>query len=166
MNPYLMLPLLGGVAMVQTTLLSRITLLGAPPNLMLLVVLVWTLVRGMDEGAVWAFVGGLMLDLLSGGPLGSMALALLAAASLAGQSVGEEVGSQAVRLVILTVLGAMAYHLVLLIILNWSGHVADWGFALIQIAGPSVLLNAVLAPLLLPPLTWVERATREEGLAL
>lgn len=166
MSFYLTFPLLTGVALVQATLLSRISVLGAPPNLMLLVVLVWTVVRGIDEGLVWAFMGGLMLDLLSGGPLASMALALLAAAYLAGQSLGEEVGSQAVRLMILTVLGAVAYHLVLLILLNWSGHVVEWGSALVRVAGPSVLLNALIVPFLLPPLTWLERATGEEGLAL
>jgi rod shape-determining protein MreD len=161
-----MFPFLTGVALLQTTLLSKVSLLGARPNVMLLVVLIWTVVRGIDEGLVWAFVGGLILDLLSGGPLAAMALALLASAYLAGQSLGEEVGSQAVRLVILTILGAMAYHLVMLAILDWSGHTVDWGFSLLRIAAPSVVINTVLAPVLLPPLAWLERATGEEGLIL
>lgn len=159
-------PLLTGVALIQTTVLSRISVLGGRPNLMLLVVLIWAVVRGIDEGLIWAFVGGLILDLLSGGPLAGMALALLAAAYVAGQSLGQEVGSQAVRLTILTVLGTMAYHLVLLIILDWSGHRIDWAFALLRVAGPSVVLNAALAPFLLPPLAWLERATGEEGVVL
>ncbi len=166
MNPYVMLPLLTAVALIQSTILSRIGALGAPPNLMLLVVLVWTVLRGVDEGLLWAFLGGLMLDLLSGGPLAHIALGLLAATFVAGRSVAEQVGSQAVRLVILTLLGAMAYHLVLLIILNWSGHEIDWAFALVQVAGPSVLVNAALAPLVLPPLRWLEQATAEEGMVL
>ena len=163
---YLTFPLLTGVALIQTTLLSRFSVLGGRPNLMLLTVLIWTVVRGIDEGLVWAFIGGLILDLLSGGPLASIALSLLVAAYLAGQSLVEGMGSEAVRLVILTVLGATAYHLVLLFILDWSGHAVDWGFSLLRIAGPSVVLNAALAPLVLPALTWLERATREEGLTL
>jgi rod shape-determining protein MreD len=161
-----MFPLLTGVALVQSTLLSRVDVLGARPNLMLLVVLVWTVVRGIDEGLVWAFVGGLILDLLSGGPLASIALALLAAAYLAGQSLGEGMGSQTMRLIILTVLGAMVYHVVLLFVLDWSGHTVDWAFSLLRVAGPSVLLNGILAPFVLPLLAWLERATGEEGLAL
>lgn len=159
-------PLLTGVALIQTTFLARIDVLGARPNLMLLVVLVWTVVRGIDEGLIWAFVGGLLLDLLSGGPLAGMALALLAAAYLAGQSLVEGMGSQAVRLVILTVLGALVYHVVLLFVLDWSGHTVDWGFSLLRVAGPSVLLNGALAPVVLAPLNWLDRATAEEGLAL
>ncbi len=161
-----MFSLLTGVALIQTTLLARVDVLGGRPNLMLLVVLVWVVVRGIDEGLIWAFVGGIILDLLSGGPLASMALALLAAAYLAGQSLVEGMGSEVVRLIILTVLGAMVYHLVLLFVLDWSGHAVDWGFSLLRVAGPSVLLNGVLAPFLLQPLTWLEQATRETGLAL
>jgi rod shape-determining protein MreD len=161
-----MFSLLTGVAMVQTTILSSFNILGGQPNLMLLVVLMWTVVRGMQEGLVWAFVGGLILDLLSGGPLAGMALAQVAAAFLAGQSLGQEVGSQAVRVVILTVLGAIVYHLAVLIILNWSGYSVDWRFSLLRVAAPSVVLNALLAPLILPLLIWLERATGEEGLVL
>ncbi len=141
-------------------------LLGARPNLMLLVVLIWAVLRGIDEGLLWAFIGGLILDLLSGGPLGSMTLALVAAAYVAGQSLGEEVGSQAVRVVVLTVLGVLAYHLVLLIILDWSGHAVGWAYALPRVAGPSILLNAAAAPVLLGPLAWLERVTGEERLTL
>jgi rod shape-determining protein MreD len=160
------LSLLTGAALVQTTLLSRINVLGAQPNLMLLVVLLWSLVRGVDEGLVWAFLGGLMVDVLSGGPLAGTAIALLAAAYLAGQSLGEQVGSRAVRSVILTVLGTAAYHLALLIVLDWTGHTVDWAFSLSRVTVPSVVLNGLLAPFVLQPLNWLERATRREGLIL
>jgi rod shape-determining protein MreD len=160
------LSLLTGAALVQTTLLSRIDILGAQPNLVLLVVLLWSLVRGVDEGLMWAFLGGLIVDVLSGGPLAGTAIALLAAALLAGQSLGEQVGSQAVRAMILTVLGAATYHLFLLIVLDWTGHTVDWGFSLTRVAMPSVVLNGVLAPFVLRPLDWLERATRQERLAL
>jgi rod shape-determining protein MreD len=160
------LTLLTGAALVQTTLLSRISVLGGQPNLMLLVVLLWSLMRGVDEGLTWAFLGGLIVDLLSGGPLAGTAIALLAAAYLAGQSLAEQVGSLAVRSVILTVLGTATYHLVLVTVLNWTGHTVDWPFAVTRVALPSVVLNGVLAPLVLQPLSWLERATRSEGLVL
>lgn len=152
--------------MIQTTLLSRISVVGAQPNLMLLVVLLWSLVRGVDEGLLWAFLGGLIVDVLSGGPLAGTAIALLAAAYLAGQSLGEQLGSQALRSMILTVLGTATYHLALLIVLDWTGHKIDWAFSLTRVAGPSVVLNGLLAPFVLQPLNWLERVTRREGLVL
>jgi rod shape-determining protein MreD len=154
------------VALIQTTLLSRIKLWGARPDLMLLVVLVWAAVRGIDEGLVWGFIGGLLIDLFSGGPLAATALALLAAALIAGQPLGLGIGSQVVRLLFLSFLGIVVYHLVLLIILGWTGHTVHWGFAWLQVAGPSTLLNVALAPFVLQPLALLERATRQEGFVL
>ena len=133
---------------------------------MLLVVLLWSLVRGVDEGLMWAFLGGLIVDVLSGGPLAGTAIALLAAAYLAGQSFGERLGSQALRSMILTALGTATYHLALLIVLDWTGHTVDWAFSLTRVTVPSVVLNGLLAPFLLQPLNWLERATRREGLVL
>jgi rod shape-determining protein MreD len=124
---------------------------------MLLVVLTWAVVRGLDEGLRWAFIGGLIMDLLSGGPLAGTALALVAAAYLVGQSLGEGVGSEVIRLMILAVLGALTYHVALLVVLGWTGHPVSWGFSLTQVAGPSIVLNAVLAPFVLQPLRWLDR---------
>ena len=141
-------------------------MLGAQPNLVLLVVVLWSLVRGVDEGLMWAFVGGLIVDIMSGGPLAGSAIALLAAAYLAGQSLGVQVGSQVVRAMFLTALSTAGFHLTLLLVLDWTGHSVDWAFSLTRVTGPSVVLNMLLAPLVLQPLNWLDRATRQEGIAL
>ena len=104
-------------------LLSRINLWGARPDLMLLVVLVWAVVRSMDEGMVWGFVGGLIIDLFSGGPLGTTALALLTVAFLTGQPWGQGIGSPVIRLLLLAFAAGLAYHLVLLAVLAWTGWI-------------------------------------------
>jgi len=164
MNLSLSLPLLTGVALVQSVLLSRINLWGARPDLMLLLVLIWAVVRGMEEGLMFAFIGGLILDLFSGGPLGATPLALLAVAFLAGQPLGRGLGSPGVRVLLLALAGSLVYHLVLLAVLAWSGRAVDWAFSLLRVAGPSVLLNGLLAPFVRQPLAWLERRTRREEL--
>lgn len=160
------IPLLTSVALVQTVLLSRVNLWGARPDLMLLVVLVWAVVRGVDEGLVWGFVGGLILDLFSGGPLGATVLALLSVVLLAGQPWGQGLSSPVARLLLPALIGVIVYHLVLLFVLGWTGHAVDWAFALLRVAGPSALLNTLLAPFVQQPLAWLERRTRPEGFAL
>jgi rod shape-determining protein MreD len=160
------IPLLTSVALVQTVLLSRVNLWGARPDLMLLVVLVWAVVRGVDEGLVWGFVGGLILDLFSGGPLGATVLALLSVVFLAGQPWGQGLSSPVARLLLPALIGVIVYHLVLLLVLGWTGHAVDWAFALLRVAGPSALLNTLLAPFVQQPLAWLERRTRPEGFAL
>lgn len=165
MNFYLTIPLLTIVALLQSVLFSRMSLWGARPDIMLLSVMLWAMVRNVDEGLVWGFIGGLLVDLLSGGPLGGTSLALLAAAFLAGQPWGQGIGSSVVRLLLLALIGVTAYHLVLLLALS-SAHTVAWGFALLRVTVPSVLLNVVLAPFVRPLLAWLERKTRRETLAL
>ena len=150
----------------QSVWLSQVSLWGARPDLMLLVVLVWTAVRGLDEGLIWGFIGGLVIDLLSGGALGVQVLSLLAVAFLAGQGWAEGLGSPLVRMLLLALLCGMAYHLVLLVALAWTGREVDWGFSMLQVAGPSVLLNMVLTPFVWQPLAWLERRTRRERFVL
>jgi len=49
----------------------------AQPHLVLVVGIVVTVAIGLEAGLVWAFVGGLVLDVLAQRPLGSTAFALL-----------------------------------------------------------------------------------------
>lgn len=155
-----------GIALLQGVLLSQVNLWGARPDLMLLVVLAWAVVRNVEEGLLWAFIGGLILDLLSGGPLGAILLALVAVAFLAGQSWGQGFGSPVVRLLLLTFLGVVVYHLTLLFILTLMGYAVDWRFALTRVIGPSALLNVVLIPFVWQLLTWLDRRTRRERFVL
>ncbi len=86
-NPILLLllfPALGLLAMVQSTLGHQLALFQVKPNFMLLLVLVWTLMRGRREGMVVAFLGGFWLDLLALGPLGISSVALIAASFAVG----------------------------------------------------------------------------------
>jgi rod shape-determining protein MreD len=49
----------------------------AQPHLVLVLGIVVTVAVGLEAGLVWAFVGGLVLDVLAARPLGSSAFALL-----------------------------------------------------------------------------------------
>lgn len=150
------------IALFQTVVLARVELWGARPNLMLLLVLVWSIVRDLDEGLIVALIGGLILDLFSGGPPGSMVLGLLAAAFLAGQRWGRGVGLPIITLWFSALISVLAYHVVLLTVLAWTRYPVDWGRAFLSVALPSALLNAALAPFIRPPLSWWARRTRRE----
>lgn len=158
------MPLVTVAALVQVTLLSQVSLLGAQPDLVLLAVVAWGLLRGSAEAAVWAFFGGLLLDLLSGGPLGAVTLSLLVVAFVAGRQWGRELGSPFLQLVLLALGLCFAYHFLLLLILSWTGLSVGWAYNLLHVAAPSALLNGVLAPIVYQPLAWLDRRTRPEGL--
>ena len=71
----LALPL--AAALLQSAVAPFISVVGARPNLPFVVAASWSLAAGAGEAVWWAFVGGLAADLLSGGPLGAIAVASL-----------------------------------------------------------------------------------------
>ncbi len=73
------------VALLETSVAPFVIVNGARPDLVLTFAIVATVTIGAQTGYTWAFVGGLMLDLLSAPvrPLGSTTLALLVAVGLA-----------------------------------------------------------------------------------
>ena len=66
-NVYLLIALVVAAAVIHVTWLPR---LPVRPDLMLVLVVAWSLLRGVEEGLLWAFIGGVLLDLLSVGPFG------------------------------------------------------------------------------------------------
>ena len=81
---YLMIPLVIVASLLQSTAATRIEVGGVKPDLVLLLVVIGTLLYGSRSGVVWAFIGGIALDVFSGGPMGASSLALMAAAVVAG----------------------------------------------------------------------------------
>ena len=70
MSPYLVLPLLILITLIQTTLLPIFLPGPVRPDLMLMVVVGWGVVHGDGQASLWGLVGGLLLDLFSGAPFG------------------------------------------------------------------------------------------------
>lgn len=163
---YIVLPLLTVAALVQSSALAGVSLFGARPDLVFLLVAGWAFLRGPVEGSIWALIGGLLLDTLSGGPFGGFTLALLAAAILVGQQWGRELGSTTFQLMLLALVACFLYHGVLLLALSGTGYTVNWPHALSHVAAPSALINALLAPVVHQPLAWLDRRTRPEGFTL
>ncbi len=114
---YLMIPGLFIAALLQSTMLVRIEVRNVKPDLVLLMVLVGTLIYGIQAGMLWAFIGGIALDLFSGGPMGSSSLALMAAALVAAP--GHHTLSRFNVLVPLSVaaLGTLVYGITYIVVL-------------------------------------------------
>jgi hypothetical protein len=64
-------------AFMQATVFPSSDLIGIFPDVTLVIILVWSAVRGVREGLLWAFLVGILLDTLALDPLGGNALALL-----------------------------------------------------------------------------------------
>ncbi|MCJ7656685.1 MAG: rod shape-determining protein MreD, partial [Candidatus Atribacteria bacterium] len=60
---------------IQLTLVNSVTVLGLKPDLIMVVVVVFSLMKGEKEGAISGFASGLLQDIFSTGLLGINALA-------------------------------------------------------------------------------------------
>ncbi|HID87983.1 MAG TPA: rod shape-determining protein MreD, partial [Anaerolineae bacterium] len=53
MNPYATIGLLVGIALLQTSFVPHLSIRGVKPDLMLMAVVSWSLLRGAGEGIAW-----------------------------------------------------------------------------------------------------------------
>jgi rod shape-determining protein MreD len=153
---YLMIPLLLLLAVVQSTTAGRWQLGGVKPDIVLLMVLAGTLLYGGRSGILWAFVGGVSIDLFSGGPLGASSLAMMAAVLVV--SIGHRPLSRYNPLVPLAAaaLGTLVYaavYLGILALLNsmkWFERDLLFLEAMRYIVLPALLYNTALMFLFIP----------------
>ena len=153
---YLMVPLLLLLAVVQSTAATHWQLGGVKPDLVLLTVIAGTLLYGGRSGVLWAFVGGVAIDLFSGGPLGASSLAMMAAVLVV--SIGHRPLSRYNPLVPLAAatLGTFVYasvYLGILALLNsmdWFRRDLPFLEAMRYIVLPSLLYNTALMLVLVP----------------
>ena len=141
-NFYAAIPLMAVLAIIQTAILPRFPIAGVEPQLLFLVALAWGLLRGLDEGLVWAFIAGIWVDLFSLTPVGLSSLAFMAgvAAPILLQPMLPPRRLPVTAL--LAALGTLIYLLLYVIALGLLGH----GLSAVGLAGvlPIVLLHAIL----------------------
>jgi rod shape-determining protein MreD len=123
---YLMPVLLLVASILQSTAANRIEIRNVKPDLVLLLVVAGALIYGSRAAVGWAFLGGVGLDLFSGGPLGSSSLALMAAALVVG--VGHHTLSRfnALVPVTATALGTLVYGATYVAILAVLEGLTNW----------------------------------------
>jgi rod shape-determining protein MreD len=137
------LPLLALAAVLEATVFTRWPLAGGRIDLVLLLTLSWTLIGEWQGGAIWGLIGGLFLDLLSGGPLGANALGLVLVAYLASLSEGRFWRSHVLLPLATALLASLVYHLVYLFALASTGHAVSWLASLGTVTLPTVLINTL-----------------------
>jgi len=138
--------------LLQTTVFADIRLLGARPELMYLLTIVFAFLEGPSAGAMTGFVGGMAEDFLLDQPKGITALTL----TLLGYAVGmirQYVVSPSPLFPVFLVAGGTFAGLLFYGALSFLlGQLDVSALYLIRIAALSALYNAILTPLLFPVL--------------
>lgn len=138
--------------LLQTTVFADIRLLGARPELMYLLTIVFAFLDGPSAGAVTGFAGGMAEDFLLDQPKGITALTL----TLLGYAVGmirQYVVSPSPLFPVFLVAGGTFAGLLFYGALSFLlGQLDVSALYLVRIAALSALYNAILTPLLFPVL--------------
>lgn len=146
MNLIVGLPLMLLGVMLQGSVLAHLRFRGGQPDLVLLVVVAWSLLKRGAEGMVWAFTGGLLLDLFSGAPPGVSSVGLVMAAYVAGLGPGRVTRKNVLLPLVMAVVGTAIFHgVTLLLLVALDLQPATWREILSYVTLPSAALNLALA---------------------
>ena len=163
---YLVVPLLLVIAILQASVVSRLTIWGVFADLPLLVVASWSLLQGVREGLIWGFVSGLAVDLLSGAPFGAATLSLMAVGALSGLGQATVFRAHFALPLVVVFLGTIVYNLLFLLVLQISGQEVAWLDSVLRIVLPTAVLNAVLTPIVFLLMRWLYLRSRREEVEL
>ncbi|RME09900.1 MAG: rod shape-determining protein MreD [Ardenticatenia bacterium] len=132
-------------ALIQATWLHHFAIGGVHPDLVLLIVVAWSLLRGTREGVILAFLGGFFLDSLSAAPFGVFTIPLLLVAFITGLGEINILRMTFILPLLVGFLATLLYYIlafVMLRTLQWNISIT---FAL-QTGGRAALYNTLLMP--------------------
>lgn len=158
-NVYLTLAILVLAVLIQATLTARIRVFGVTPDLLLTVVVSWSLLRGFTEGVIWGFLGGLALDAVTGMPLGTSSLALMPVCFLAGLGKSNIFAGNLLLPVIVVGLATPMHGWIVLLTEQLRGVPVDWLTSTVRVVAPELLLNGLAITVVYPILRGLVEST-------
>ncbi|MHB1136304.1 MAG: rod shape-determining protein MreD [Coriobacteriia bacterium] len=148
-----------GALVLQVMIAPHIALFGVTPNLLLLVVITLAFVEGSSEGATVGFIAGLLMDLLSTGPIGAWALVMSVVGYLSGSLRRNLFAEGWLAPVTVGVITALVADFAYLIVVTVIGVGPAFWSALGRLVLPRAVYNAVLVMLVYP---WLARFLRTD----
>ena len=100
-------------ALFESTVTQYLRVGDAQPHLVFVLTVVATVAAGLDTGLVWAFVGGIALDVLGPRPLGTTAFALLITVGLTSVLARSLARIRPIVAIIATALLSLVYSMTL-----------------------------------------------------
>jgi rod shape-determining protein MreD len=144
--------------LLQSTVLSEYAVAGVHLDLVLVAVIGWAALRNVEDGLVWAAIGGVMLDLFSAGPFG-LSVVALAVAAIVAWAIGHRVRALNQPLVLVAVpFAVLGYYVVDAIGLTLAGAPLQPIVLAQAVLGPALLVDTMAGPFVLVALAWVSHA--------
>ena len=141
----LSIPVLSIAAILQSAVVSRITILEGSADLVLVLLAAYSLQKSVTTAWQWAVVGGLLVDYLSGLPFGIFLfsyLALTAAALVLRERVWR---FSFVMMLLVVLFGTFISHAAALVVLIFQGASLNMLQVIQSVTLPSLVLNFLLS---------------------
>lgn len=133
------------LALLQTSSIEQFIVLGVTPNLLLVLLVCWLVVRGLDDVLPMVAVAGITMGLVGLQTPGLVLLALLPIVALGTVREMHIVHSEAVLVLLLVALASIAYETVLLasVMVTDAAHA---GVAFMEVMLPAMIVNLAITP--------------------
>lgn len=149
---WLIVPILGAAAVFQVVVVPKSAVRGVYPDLILLLVIARSLIAGGRGAVSWAFVGGLWMDVLSGGAIGASSLALMATSLITGIGHNAIFRRNSFVPFVAALSGSLVFSLIYLTILVGVGYRFPLGPLVANLIVPATLYNGAVMFLATPVL--------------
>ncbi|MDP9238428.1 MAG: hypothetical protein M3P30_13725 [Chloroflexota bacterium] len=153
------------IALLQASSIDQFRLAGVAPNLMLVLLVCWLVVRGLEDVLPMIFVAGVTTALIG---LQTPGLVLLALLPMAGLGVVRElhiVHSEALLAIGLVFVSSLAYETVLLLSISATGGVLDLTTASTHVVLPAAGVNVLITPFVFAVMRFAKAAPTRHRLA-
>jgi rod shape-determining protein MreD len=145
MAVFLSIPILGLALILQTAILSRLTLLSGCADLLLLIVAAWALQERVRTAWHWAVLAGILVGFVSGLPWFVPLIGYMLVAALARALTRRIWQAPLLVMFLVSFIGTLLTQLMSLLALRITGILLPLGESFSLIILPSVLLNLLLA---------------------
>ncbi|MPZ50577.1 MAG: rod shape-determining protein MreD [Dehalococcoidia bacterium] len=150
MSYYVGPPLILLLALVEVSVLPMFRISGLQPNLVLVLLVVWLMLRGPKEAFALVAVAGISIGLVDGAPLGTALLALAPLALLQEVRGAQLRESGLVMTTLFLLIMTFTYHLTYFLVFALMGEAGSLSAAITRVIIPTVVLNVlVLMPVYL-----------------
>ena len=148
MSFYVGITLVVFTALLEASVLPLFRVDGLQPNLTLVLLMAWLVIRGAEEAFLLIPIGGIFIGLVDGALMGTALLALAPVAVLQ-EFRGAHLSERGMIVaVVFTALMSLIYNYTYLLVFTLQGEAGSWAEATTQVVLPAALLNvAVLLPL-------------------
>jgi rod shape-determining protein MreD len=145
------------------SLTPYVKVLGVTPDLLLIFVACWAMVRGRAEAMIVVPVAGLLRDLMTSDPVGTSVLALTPIVFLSSLRDLRPVESDFLPAVAVVAAATFAYAVISMVVLTAVGDDVPWWTATLRVALPAMVVNPLFAVLVYAPMRWLTPRPRAEG---